>query len=93
MRVSPIPDAEVWDGAQRRIIGPPDGDPTGDIRAVEVVVDIPPSLGVPVASARCVLEPGDLEKLAAGGTVWVSFYGGQIVPFSVDVAAPPHLRA
>jgi hypothetical protein len=85
MRVTPIPDDAVWDGAQRVVIGPPDGDPTGKIRAVEAVADVSPSTGMPVLSMRCALEPGDLEVLAAGGVVWVSFYGGAIVPFSVDV--------
>jgi hypothetical protein len=86
MRVTPIPDDAVWSGAQRVVIGPPDGDPTGEIRAVEAVADVSPSTGVPVLSMRCALEPGDLEVLAAGGHVWVSFYGGAIVPFSVSVA-------
>lgn len=84
MRPVPIPDDVVWPGAQRVVMNPPDGDLTGPIRAVEAVADISPSTGVPVLSVRCALEPGDLEKLAAGGHVWVSFYGG-MPPFSVDV--------
>ncbi len=28
MRPTPIPDDEVWDGGERHVIGPPDGDPT-----------------------------------------------------------------
>jgi hypothetical protein len=65
----------------------PDGDLTNpDIAAVEMLVD--PSVGgLPRFSARCVLEPGDLDKLAAGGHVWVSFYS-HVVPFSVDVTGP-----
>lgn len=30
------------------------------------------------------LEPGDLTKLLAGGTVWVSMWGG-LAPFAVEV--------
>ena len=85
MRPAPIPSEAVWPGAQRAVIGPPDGDPTNTkVAAIEVVVDQPDSLGVVRYSARCVLEPGDLEKLADGGHVWVSFYGS-MVPFCVDV--------
>jgi hypothetical protein len=35
---------------------------------------------------------GDLDALAAGGTVWVSFYGGILQPFSVDVLPPADAR-
>lgn len=86
MRVTPIPDEAVSAGARRVVIGPPDGDPTGAIRSVEAVLDESSSVGVPVLSVRCALEPGDLERLAAGEHVWVSFYGGGMPPFSVDVA-------
>ena len=86
MRVTPIPDEAVWAGARRVVMSPPDGDLTGPIRAVEAVVDVSPSTGVPVLSVRCALEPGDLERLAAGECMWVSFYGGGMPPFSVDVA-------
>lgn len=85
MRVTPIPDDAVWEGARRVVIGPPDGDLTGPIRAVEAVLSASESTGMPVLSVRCALEPGDLEALAAGGHVWVSFHSGSIVPFSVDV--------
>lgn len=34
------------------------------------------------------LEPGDLEKLKAGGRVWLSMWGG-LAPFAVEVVAPP----
>lgn len=85
MRPVPIPDEAVWSGAQRVVMGAPDGDLTNStIAPVEVVVDRVESTGGLCYSARCVLEPGDLEKLQAGGHVWVSFYGG-VMPFSVDV--------
>jgi hypothetical protein len=86
MRVTTIPDNAIWDGAQRLVIGPPDGDPTGDIRPVEAIVDIPPT-GIPRLSVRCALEPGDLEKLTAGGHVWIAFYG-HMVPFCIDITEP-----
>ena len=85
MGVTPIPDDVVWKGACRVVIGPPDGDLTGPIRAVEAVLSQSETVGMPVMSVRCALEPGDLEVLAAGGHVWVSFYGGGMPPFSVDV--------
>lgn len=59
------------------------------IRAAEVCVRHLASYGgLPVLSTRCVLEPGDLEKLQAGGSVWVHFYGGQLLPFDVNVLSP-----
>lgn len=89
MRPAPIPDAEILPGSRRIVVGPPPGhDLTGDIRAAEVCVHTSEALGVPVLSARCVLEPGDLEALQAGGAVWVHFYGGQMLPFDVDVIGP-----
>lgn len=86
MRPAPIPDGEIWDGAQRIVIGPPGNDLDSDVAAVEVLLD-QSTIG-PRMSARCVLEDDDLEHLTAGGTVWVSFYGGQLMPFSVDVQPP-----
>ena len=87
MRPTPIPANEVWDGGQRLVIGPPAFDPDGDeVAAVEVIVDAS-SIG-PRLSARCGREPGDLDALAAGGTVWVSFYGQHLHPFAVDVQPP-----
>lgn len=88
MRPAPIPDGDIWDGARRIVVGPPGGDLDSGIAAVEVLVDAS-SIG-PRMSARCVLEDGDLDALTAGGTVWVSFYGGSLVPFSVDVLPPQH---
>lgn len=86
MRPAPIPDEAVWEGSQRIVIGPPDGDLTSTgIAAVEAVVDVAPDTGMQRISVRCVLEPGDLEKLSGGGTVWISFYARQLVPFCVDV--------
>jgi hypothetical protein len=88
MRPAPIPAEAVWPGARRVVLSPPSGDLTDpNIAPLEVVVDSPESLGGVRFNARCVLEEGDLEKLAAGGHVWVSFYGG-VVPFCVDVTGP-----
>lgn len=70
------------------VIAPPDGDLTNsDIAPVEAVIDRAESIGGIRLSVRCALEPGDLEKLAAGGHVWISFYG-HMVPFCVDVTGP-----
>jgi hypothetical protein len=88
MHPAPIPDDAVWEGSHRMVMGPPDGDLTNpDIAPVEVLVDRS-SIGGLRYSTRCVLDPGDLATLQAGGAVWVSFYGA-VVPFSVDVTGPP----
>ncbi|MFD5245031.1 hypothetical protein ACFWIW_10830 [Amycolatopsis sp. NPDC058340] len=90
MRPGPIPDDEILPGSQRIVVGPPPGHELGgDILAAEVCVRRLASFGgMPVLSTRCVLEPGDLEKLQAGGSVWVHFYGGQLLPFDVNVLSP-----
>lgn len=86
MRPAPIPDSAIWPGARRVVIGAPDGDLTRtDIAPVEALFDVGEDTGIPRISVRCVLEEGDIEKLATGGTVWIAFYGGQLVPFCVDV--------
>lgn len=85
MRPVPIPDEVIWPGAERVVVAGPGGDLTGPIPAVEALADETPS-GWRRLSVRCVLEPGDLERLATGEHVWVSFYGGGMPPFSVDVA-------
>jgi hypothetical protein len=79
MRPTPIPQAEVWPGAVRARFGPPEGMP--EVATVEALVE------GRVASVRLELEPGDLDKLAAGGVVWLSFVG-QMVPWSVQVKGP-----
>jgi hypothetical protein len=90
MRPAPIPAEEVWDGARRIVVGPPGDDLDSVVEPVEVLADLS-QIG-PRLSARCILEDGDLEQLMAGGTVWVSFYGGRLLPFSVDVQPPTTAR-
>lgn len=101
MRPTPIPDDEVWDGATRIVVGPPGNDLDSDVAAVEVLRDIvaTDTTGTVAAvrtSVRCTLEDDDLDHLAAGGTVWLSFYGLHILPFAVTVQPPqrprPHVR-
>lgn len=83
MRPTTIPDNEILDGHHRIVMGPPAGaDVTGDIRAVEMLAG--PDR---VFRARVILEPGDLERLAAGEAFWVSFWGA-VVPFDVALAEP-----
>lgn len=88
MRATPIPDKEIWAGAHRIVVSPPDGDLTNDkIRPVEMLVEeVPDFPGVPVFSALCTLEPGDLETLRNEGNIWITFYGG-VIPFCATVAA------
>lgn len=91
MRPVPVDAAEVWPGAVRHVMAPPGGDLTHPgVSSLDVVADLVNIEGEGVNvrySAKCALEPGDLEKLAAGGYVWVSFYGA-VVPFCVDVKGP-----
>ncbi|GAB2964375.1 hypothetical protein [Saccharothrix stipae] len=90
MRPTSIPAEAVWKGARRIVLAAPDGDLLNpDIAPLEVVIDEVTVNGetAPRFNVRCALEPGDLEKLAAGGHVWVSFYGG-MVPMCVDVTGP-----
>lgn len=88
MRPAPIPDSDVWDGSRRIVIAPPDGDLTStDIAPVEALIGQAED-GGPLISVRCVLEPGDLDKLAKGGPVWVTFLSPQLVPFAIEIAEP-----
>lgn len=89
MRPTPIPDEEIWEGAARMVIGPPAGTaPTDDtIRPVEVLVEHAPDGGF-IFRSRVVLEPGDLERLAAGEPFWVSQWGHQLQPFDVAMTEP-----
>lgn len=85
MRAAPIPDQCIWAGAHRHVIAAPNGDLLDEhIRPVEALVE-PDQHGVPLYSVRCILEPGDLAKLAEGGVVWITFWGA-IVPFSTSVS-------
>lgn len=87
MRPTPIPDDEIWEGSRRMVMAAPGGDLTDDrIRPLEVLVDDAGD-GTPRFCARMVLEDGDLEKLQAGGTVWLAFYSC-VIPFSADVKGP-----
>jgi hypothetical protein len=88
VRPTPIPDSEVWEGAQRHVFAAPDGDLTNPhIAPVEALVDRSPTTGALNISVRVVLEDGDLEKLQAGGVVWLTFWGA-MVPWVLTVAGP-----
>lgn len=88
MRATPIPDTEVWAGAIRKVFAAPDGDLTNPhIDPCETLVDCSPTTGALNISVRCLLEPGDLEKLQAGGVVWLTFWGS-MVPWAVTVVEP-----
>lgn len=88
MRPIPIPEAALWEGSKRTVMSAPNGDLLDDtIRPVEAIDEVSPTLGVRVLTVMCALDPGDLELLAAGGTVLVSFFGG-MVAFEVNVLAP-----
>lgn len=87
MRPTVVPDGALWPGSQRIVVAAPNGDLTDpEVAPVEAVVDMTDMDGGQVVrlSVRCALEPGDLEKLAAGGHVWLSFLG-RLPVFSVTV--------
>lgn len=89
MRPTPIPDDAVWPGAVRIVVAAPDGDLTNpDIAPVEVVADRAEDGVHPRFHVRAILEPGDLEQLAAGGHVWLTMWGA-VVPFALSVAPGP----
>lgn len=78
----------MWPGARRIVVAPPDGDLTNnDIAPVEALIDRLED-GSPRMSVRCVLEDGDLAKLATGGHVWISFLAPQLIPFALTVTGP-----
>lgn len=92
MRPTPIPDAEVWEGATRQVIAAPDGRlDNPDIAPVEALVDHSPLTGHRTLSVRCVLEDDDLAKLQAGGTVWLTFWSA-MVPWAASVVGPAVAR-
>jgi len=87
VKPTPIPDAEVWAGAERVLYGPPPGQGV-DIATVEALEDHSERTGLVRVSVRLEVEPGDVGKLRQpGGAVWLTFYGG-MVPWSVDVERP-----
>lgn len=89
MRPVPIPKEYVWEDSERAVIGPPDDDPTGAIRAVESVVDAVRvgDLTFPRFNLRIELDPADLAALAEDPHLWISILGSQLPPF--DVALIP----
>lgn len=82
MNPIPVADELVQEGTVRRVIAAPDGDLTNDlIRPVESLISKAPD-GMAMLSMPLALEPGELEILEAGGTVWLSMWGA-VVPFNV----------
>jgi len=81
VRPTTIPDSEIFEDHRRIVMGPPAGhDLTGNIRSVEMLAG-PGG----IYRARIILEDGDLERLAAGEPIWLSFLG-HVVPFDVAMA-------
>jgi len=66
------------------VLAGPDGDLTSDsVQPIELLAE--PANGRTLM--RVVLEDGDLEKFAAGGVLWVGFYG-PVPVFTLDVITP-----
>lgn len=84
MRPIPIP-AELETPETRRIVfGPPDGDPTGDVRPAEALVGFVE--GIPKLCFLVQLEDGELERLAETGALWLTLSTNQPPPFALHVA-------
>lgn len=90
MRPALIPDSDIAEGSKRITIMPPGGSLDSEVSPVEALLtghpdyEIAPGQPVKLFSIRCVLEDGDLAKLAAGEPVWITFFE-HVVPFSVRV--------
>jgi hypothetical protein len=86
MKPGPIPDDEILEGHRKMTMR---GDEALNIADVEMLVtEDPERSGMPIWRTRVTLDDGDLERLAAGEPIWVSFWGG-VVPFDVNLADPP----
>lgn len=90
----PVRALQARPGAQLVSIGPPAGVSEDDCGTVEALVEdtpdavFPRTIRVPIQ-----LEPGDLERLAAGEPLWLTVFLPRLVPFQVDLDPPSwHLR-
>jgi hypothetical protein len=87
VRPSLIPDEEVEAlGLTRSTIMPPGNDLDSGVAPVEVGRD--QIEGVDVIRIRLVPEEGDLERLAAGEPLWLTWYSPVLVPFGLAFAEP-----
>lgn len=85
MLPTPIPDELIRPGTVRRVFTAPNGDMLDDsIRPCEALISRDPGTDLAAVQVRLVLEDGELERLAAGGTVWLTMIGG-LAPFDVRV--------
>lgn len=84
MRPAPIEDDLIIEGTQRVVVGPPGNNLDSRIMPVEALVGR--INGIKMFSVRCILEPGDLERLQAGAAVWLTFCEF-MVPFEIQVGA------
>jgi hypothetical protein len=86
MRLTTIPDEAMWPGSTRHVLMPPGGTLDSEATPIEMLMDrhVIDGIGYLRYLARFELEPGDLEKLTHGGTIWVSLLGA-VVPFDVNV--------
>lgn len=71
-------------GCKRVVFGPPDGDPTGDVRAVEGVVGM---VDDQMRIALLIqLDGSDLERLQSTPAIWLTMMANHLHPFAVHIA-------
>lgn len=81
-----IPTALIREDSQVTIARAPDDPRYTGVEDCEALVERGQH-GLAQVRVRLELEPGELEQLAAGGHVWVTFVGG-ILPFNVTTTGP-----
>lgn len=92
MRAVPIEDAFITPGSVRKTIAPPNGDLTSDeCLPCDALIDVPSDegmfAGIPRYRMRIKLEEGELERLQETGHLWLSIWGGSLVPFALSTEA------
>ena len=86
MKPVPVTDEMVGADAVKRVfLAPPDME---DVSPCEAVISASPDGKTVLVQVPMKLEPGDLENLQAGGTVWMTMVGN-LLPFAVETAPPP----
>lgn len=88
MRPAPIPDWALWPGARRTMVHPPaDVTPPGSVQLIEALVECDERPDEHRISVRCIPDAGDVEALADGGALWITFLGAMPI-WGMQIAGP-----